>query len=82
VKIGDIVKLIAKPQVDWMLNYLDKTFQVLDFPTETGVEVMMVGSRPEWVWATSKTVSHHSPEMIEESLYQGQMEIVSGTTSS
>jgi hypothetical protein len=54
VKIGDIVKLIAKPQVDWMLNYLDKTFQVLDFPTETGVEVMMVGSRPEWVWLIGK----------------------------
>ncbi len=33
-------------------------------------------------WAPSKTVSHHSPEMIEESLYQHQMEIVSGTTSS
>ena len=33
-------------------------------------------------WAISKTVSHHSPEMIEESLYQHQMEIVSGTTSS
>tara|TARA_Y100001970_G_scaffold109361_1_gene136622 strand:+ start:4301 stop:4528 length:228 start_codon:yes stop_codon:yes gene_type:complete len=27
-------------------------------------------------WAISKTVSHHSPEMIEESLYQGQMEIM------
>ncbi len=54
MKIGDIVKLIAKPQVDWMLNYLDKTFQVLDFPTETGVEVMMVGSRPEWVWIIRK----------------------------
>ena len=27
-------------------------------------------------WATSKTVSHHSPEMIEESLYQKQMEIL------
>ena len=33
-------------------------------------------------WATTKTVSHHSPDMIEESLYQGQIEIVSGTTSS
>ena len=54
MKIGDIVKLIAKPQVDWMLNYLDKAFQVLDFPTETGVEVMMVGSRPEWVWLIGK----------------------------
>ena len=54
MKIGDIVKLIARPQVDWMVNYLDKTFQVLDFPTETGVEVMMVGSRPEWVWIIGK----------------------------
>jgi len=27
-------------------------------------------------WAISKTVSHHSPEMIEESLYQRQIEIV------
>ena len=54
MKIGDIVKLIAEPPVDWMLNYLDKTFQVLDFPTETGVEVMMVGSRPEWVWVIGK----------------------------
>ena len=54
MKIGDIVKLIAEPQVDWMFDYLEKTFQVLDFPTETGVEVMMVGSRPEWVWIISK----------------------------
>ena len=28
-------------------------------------------------WSITNTVSHHSPEMIEESLYQGQMEIVS-----
>jgi len=28
-------------------------------------------------WATTKTVSHHTPDMIEESLYQGQMEIIS-----
>ncbi len=27
-------------------------------------------------WALSDTVSHHSAEMIEESLYDGQMEIV------
>ena len=27
-------------------------------------------------WALSDTISHHSPEMIEESLYQQQMEIV------
>jgi hypothetical protein len=54
VKIGDVVKLIAKPSVDWMENYRDKTFRVLDFPTETGVELMMIGSRPEWVWIIGK----------------------------
>ena len=27
-------------------------------------------------WSITNTVSHHSPEMVEESLYQGQMEIV------
>lgn len=54
MKIGDVVKLIAEPEMDWMFKYLDKTFQVLDFPTEMGVEVMMVGSRPEWVWLIGK----------------------------
>jgi hypothetical protein len=54
VKIGDIVKLIAKPSVDWMENYKDKTFQVIDFPTESGVEIMMVDSRPKWVWLIAK----------------------------
>ena len=50
MKIGDVVKLIEKPEVGWMQKYLDKTFQVLDFPTETGVELKMIGSVPEWVW--------------------------------
>ena len=54
MKVGDIVKLKAYPTKDWMEDYLDKTFQVLDFPTEMGVEVMMVGSRPEWVWLIGK----------------------------
>ena len=54
MKIGDIVKLIEKPAVDWMENYRDKTFQVLDFPTETGVELKMIGSVPEWVWIIGK----------------------------
>ena len=27
-------------------------------------------------WAVTDTTSYHSPDMIEESLYQGQMEIV------
>ena len=55
MKIGDIVKLIEKPALDWMEQYRDKTFRVLDFPTETGVELMMIGSRPEWLWVISKT---------------------------
>ena len=27
-------------------------------------------------WSITNTVSHHSPEMVEESLYQGIIEIV------
>ena len=54
MKIGDIVKLVAKPKVDWMQNYQDKTFQVIDFPTENGVEIMMVDTRPKWVWLIGK----------------------------
>tara|TARA_Y100001970_G_C14228989_1_gene857444 strand:- start:2532 stop:2726 length:195 start_codon:yes stop_codon:yes gene_type:complete len=55
MKIGDVVKLIENPPLDWMEDYRDKTFRVLDFPTETGVELMMIGSRPEWLWVISKT---------------------------
>ena len=55
MKIGVVVRLIEKPAVDWMEDYRDKLFRVLDFPTETGVELMMVGSRPEWIWIISKT---------------------------
>ena len=48
---------------------------------ELGIVVQMPGEN--WsghyhiAWTLSNTVSHHSPEMVEESLYQGQMEIVS-----
>ena len=47
---------------------------------ELGIVVQMPGAN--WsgnyhiAWATSNTTSHHSPDMIEESLYQRQMEIV------
>ena len=47
---------------------------------ELGIVIQMPGAN--WsgsyhiAWSTSNSVSHHSPEMIEESLYQGQMEIV------
>jgi hypothetical protein len=50
MKIGDLVKLINNPNLDWMRAYADKTFQVLDFPTEKGVELMMIGTNPSWVW--------------------------------
>ena len=54
MKIGDVVKLVEKPALDWMVDYRDKTFRVLDFPSETVVELMMIGSRPEWLWVISK----------------------------
>ncbi len=54
MKIGDIVKLIAEPQVGWMFNYLEATFQVLDFPTENGVELKMIGTVPDWIWIIGK----------------------------
>tara|TARA_R110002020_G_scaffold128749_1_gene288530 strand:+ start:1470 stop:1709 length:240 start_codon:yes stop_codon:yes gene_type:complete len=50
---------------------------------ELGIVVEMAGANSRSgsgnyhiAWSTSNTVSHHSPEMIEESLYQGQMEIM------
>ena len=49
---------------------------------ELGIVIKLAGEYQtgEWhyhiAWAITKTVSHHSPEMIEESLYQGQMEIM------
>ena len=30
-------------------------------------------------WSIADTVSHHSPDMIEESLYQGHLEIINET---
>ena len=54
MKIGDMVKLIAEPQVDWMFNYLEETFQVLDFPIENGVELKMIGTVPDWIWIIGK----------------------------
>ena len=53
-KVGDVVKLISNPSVDWMHNYLDKVFEVVDFPTKNGVKLLMVDSEPEWVWIIGK----------------------------
>ena len=54
MKVGDTVKLMVNPSVDWMHNYLEETFEVLDFPTKTGVEVKMVGTDPAWKWVVGK----------------------------
>ena len=47
---------------------------------ELGIVIQMPGANWDGnyhiSWCTTKTVSHHSPDMIEESLYQRQMEIV------
>ena len=50
-----------------------------DDPDDLGIVVKMPGEN--WhgnyhiAWSVTNTVSHHSPDMIEESLYQGIMEI-------
>ena len=54
MEIGDIVKLHINPSVDWMHKYLEETFEVMDFPTETGVLVKMIGTDPEWHWIVGK----------------------------
>jgi len=47
---------------------------------DLGIVVKMPG--PDWddhyhiAWSVTNTTSHHSPDMIEESLYQGHLEIV------
>ena len=55
MEIGDIVKLHINPSVDWMHKYLEETFEVIDFPTESGVRVKMVGTDPEWHWIIGKS---------------------------
>ena len=54
MQIGDIVKLHINPSVDWMHKYREETFEVIDFPTETGVRVKMIGTDPAWHWIIGK----------------------------
>ena len=54
MKVGDTVKLIASPALGWMKKYLEETFEVLAFPTKSGVEVQMVGTEPAWKWIVGK----------------------------
>ena len=55
---------------------IDELGIVIDIPSQS------LSGYYHIAWSTTNAISHHSPEMIEESLYQHQMEIVSGTTSS
>ena len=45
---------------------------------ELGIVIQMPGETAYYyiAWGTTNTVSHHTPDMVEESLYQCQMEIV------
>ena len=49
MQVGDIVKLIQIPSVDWMEEYLDKRFEVQDFLTGS-LKLKMLHTEPEWVW--------------------------------
>jgi len=55
-------------------NYAD------DDPNDLGLVVKMPGESFHGyyhiAWSITDTVSHHTPDMIEESLYQGIMEIL------
>lgn len=54
MKIGDTVKLKDDPKHDWMFEYLEETFQVVDFPIEDSVKLKMVGTVPDWIWIIEK----------------------------
>ena len=45
---------------------------------ELGIVIQMPGETAYYyiAWGTTNIVSHHTPDMVEESLYQCQMEIV------
>ena len=53
MRIGDIVKLIQAPSLDWMKEYLSETFEVRDIDS-VALTLEMVGSDPEWIWSVSK----------------------------
>ena len=67
-------------RIGTLVRWRTEGFDALDID-ELGIVISLPGE--DWsgyyhiAWALSDTVSHHSPEMVEESLYQGQMEIVS-----
>ena len=52
--LGTEVAYSVQRKHDWMFEYLEETFQVVDFPTENGVELKMVGTVPDWIWIIDK----------------------------
>ena len=66
MKIGDIVKLKDDPKHDWMFEYLEETFQVVDFPIEDSVKLKMVGAVPDWIWVIEKESVEVTTEGEEE----------------
>jgi len=53
MQVGDIVKLIQTPSVDWMEEYLDKRFEIQDFLVDS-LKIKMLDTDPEWVWYAAK----------------------------
>ena len=54
MRIGEIVKLVQSPTLDWMKEYLDKKFEVQDFLTGS-LKVKMLDTDPEWIWYSETT---------------------------
>ena len=53
MKVGDVVKLINSPSMDWMANYLDKKFEIQDFLVDC-LKIKMVDADTEWIWYAAK----------------------------
>ena len=52
---GDKVKLVDEPSVDWMNNYKDKTFELVEsYETYCKVKLHEM-PHPEWYWFVEKT---------------------------
>ena len=68
-RIGTLVRWYSRYEPDSSVD-IDELGIVIQIPA---------GRRNDYYhisWAVSNTVSHHSPEMIEQSLYNSQMEIM------
>jgi len=69
MRVGNIVKLIGSPSMDWMENYLDETFEIQDFFNDC-FKIKMVDTDPEWIWHAAK----ENFELVED---EGFLEVIS-----